>query len=79
MRNLDSMREQRRRADGNSTKISDLALLETAMKQASEEHLTTTKRKKPGLNKAYADKLEPLGRNRNTAQADYNARPTNEN
>jgi hypothetical protein len=73
------MREQRGRADGNSTKISDLTLLETAMKQASEEHLTTTKRKKPGWYKAHADKLEPLGRNRNAAQADYNARPTVEN
>jgi hypothetical protein len=73
------MREQRGRADGNSTKISDLTLLETAMKQASEEHLTTTTRKKPGWYKAHADKLEPLSRNRNTAQAAYNANPSDEN
>ena len=76
---VDKLRAERELSTENSTKLSDLALLEKAMQEASKEHLKSTKRKKPGWYMARADKLEPLVRNRNTAQAEYNANPSDEN
>jgi hypothetical protein len=76
---VDRLRAEREQFTENSSKLSDLTLLEKAMQEASKEHLTSTKRKKPGWYMARADKLEPLSRNRNTAQAAYNANPSDEN
>jgi hypothetical protein len=77
--NVNALREERLDVVNNPTKISDLTILEKALQEASKEHLTSNSKAKPGWYKAHATVLEPLIRNRNTAQAAFNARPSDEN
>jgi hypothetical protein len=76
---VNALREERLDVVNNPTKISDLTILEKALQEASKEHLTSNSKAKPGWYKAHATVLEPLIRNRNTAQAAFNARPSDEN
>ena len=77
--NVEKLRTERDQSAEDQPKLSDLAILEKAMQEASEEHLTSTTKRKPGWYVARANKLEPLIRARNAAQAAYNARPSDEN